>query len=143
MAKHEALKNSIEVLRKALPELKGVLLASSEGLPIAHSISNGADPNGVAALATAASNLGRRISSSTSVGALEEVAIRAEGGWLFVYAAGTRANLAVLAEQDANAGLVHLEARAAAAEIAELFDTPARDRATAQPALSESSRLVA
>ena len=39
MAKHDALKNHIETLRNAIPELKGVLLASNEGLPIAHSIS--------------------------------------------------------------------------------------------------------
>ena len=44
MAKHEALKNHIEALRDAIPELKGVLLASNEGLPIAHSLSNGSDP---------------------------------------------------------------------------------------------------
>ena len=33
MAKVEALKNHLEALRNAIPELKGVLLASSEGLP--------------------------------------------------------------------------------------------------------------
>ncbi len=45
MAKGEALKGHIEALRNAIPELKGVLLASNEGLPIAHSLSNGSDPN--------------------------------------------------------------------------------------------------
>ena len=48
MAKGEALKAHLEALRNAIPELKGVLLASNEGLPIAHSLSNGADPNRVA-----------------------------------------------------------------------------------------------
>lgn len=38
MAKGEALKAQIESLRNAIPELKGVLLASNEGLPIAHSL---------------------------------------------------------------------------------------------------------
>ena len=56
MAKGEALKGHIEALRNAIPELKGVLLASNEGLPIAHSLSNGADPNRVAAMAAAASS---------------------------------------------------------------------------------------
>ena len=70
MAKGEALKAQIEALRSAIPELKGVLLASNEGLPIAHSLSNGADPNRVAAMAAAASSLGRRISDSMSAGTL-------------------------------------------------------------------------
>ena len=48
MANVEALKNHLEALRNAIPELKGVLLASSEGLPIAHSLTNGADPSTIA-----------------------------------------------------------------------------------------------
>ena len=121
MAKHEALKNHIEALRDAIPELKGVLLASNEGLPIAHSLSNGADPNRVAAMAAAASSLGRRISDSMAIGALGEIAIRADEGWLFIYSAGSKAVLAVVAPQGANAGLVHLEARTAAKDIGDLF----------------------
>jgi predicted regulator of Ras-like GTPase activity (Roadblock/LC7/MglB family) len=121
MSKHEALKNHIEALRDAIPELKGVLLASNEGLPIAHSLSNGADPNRVAAMAAAACSVGRRISESMNVGTLGEVAIRGDEGWLFIYSAGAKAVLAVMAPQAANAGLVHLEARESAKEIGELF----------------------
>src|SRR5580658_9872148 len=121
MVKHEALKNHLETLRSSIPELRGVLLASNEGLPIAHSLSNGADPNRVAAMAAAASGLGRRISDSMSTGILDEVAIQAEEGALFVYSAGSKAVLAVLSPQGGNAGLIHLEARSAAKEIGELF----------------------
>ena len=121
MARHEALKTQIEALRDAIPDLKGVLLASNEGLPIAHSLSNGSDPNRVAAMAAAASGLGRRISDSMSVGNLGEIAVRGDEGWLFIYSAGPKAVLAILAPQTANAGLVHLEARAAAKEIGDLF----------------------
>ena len=121
MSKHEALKNHIETLRNAIPDLKGVLLGSNEGLPSAHSLSNGADPNRVAAMAAAASALGRRISDTMQVGALGEVAVRGDEGWLFIYAAGTKAVLAVMAPQATNAGLVHLESRDIAKEIGDLF----------------------
>ena len=121
MAKAETLKNTIEALRTSIPELKGVLLASNEGLPIAHSLSNGADPNRVAAMAAAASSLGRRISDNMSAGTLGEVSIQAEDGALFVYSAGTKAVLAVIGPQGGNAGLIHLEGRAAAKEIGDLF----------------------
>ena len=75
MAKGEALKSQIEALRNAIPELKGVLLASNEGLPIAHSFrteriqSGGGDGRG-------GSSLGRRISDSMSAGTLGEVSIQ-------------------------------------------------------------------
>ena len=111
MAKVEALKNHLEALRNAIPELKGVLLASNEGLPIAHSMTNGADPNRVAAMAAAASTLGRKVSETMNAGTLGEVSVQAEEGALFVYSAGAKAVLVVLSPQGGNAGLIHLEAR--------------------------------
>ena len=87
------------------PELRGVLLASSEGLPVAHSLSNGSDPNRIAAMAAAASSLGRRISDSMATGGLLEVSIRGEDGILFVYSAGPKAVLCVMGPMGANAGL--------------------------------------
>jgi len=121
MAKGEALKSTLESLRNAIPELKGVLLASNEGLPIAHALTNGADPNRIAAMATAASGLGRRISETMNAGNLGEISITADDGALFVYSAGNKAVLAVLGPQGSNAGLIHLEARLAAREIGDLF----------------------
>ncbi|MDP8983278.1 MAG: roadblock/LC7 domain-containing protein [Acidobacteriota bacterium] len=121
MAKHEALKTHLETLRNSIPELRGVLLASSEGLPVAHSLSNGADPNRIAAMAAAASGLGRRISESMATGGLLEVSIRGEDGILFVYSAGPKAVLCVMGPMSANAGLIHLEARNTAKDIGELF----------------------
>ena len=91
MVKHDVLKGLLENLRNSIPELRGVLLASNEGLPIAHSLSNGSDPNRVAAMAAAATNLGRRISESMATGQLAEVSVRGEEGMLFVYAAGPKA----------------------------------------------------
>ena len=121
MSKQEVLASQIENLFNAIPELNGVLLASVDGLPIVHSLSNGADPNRVAAMAVAAANLGARVSDVIETGSVTEVNIRAAEGDLFVYSAGGKAVLAVLGPKHANAGLIHLEARASARQIAELF----------------------
>ena len=121
MAKGEALRAALETLRNAIPELTGVLLASNEGLPIAHALANGADPNRVAAMAAAASALGRRISETMSTGTLGEVSVQADEGSLFVYSAGSKALLAVISPQGGNIGLIHLEGRATAKEIGNLF----------------------
>src|SRR5258707_8822604 len=99
MAKVEQLKTQIEALRNAIPELKGVLLASNEGLPIAHSLSNGADPNRVAAMAAAASNLRRRITESMSAGTLGSISVTADDGALFVYSARANSDLALVSPQ--------------------------------------------
>jgi len=121
MAKHEILKQQLENLKNALPDIKGVLLASVEGLPVAHSLSNGTDPNRLAAMAAAASNLGRRITDSLAGGQLSEINVRSDDATLFVYSAGNKAVLAVVGPNPSNAGLIHLEARQTAKEIGELF----------------------
>lgn len=121
MVKHEALKIQLESLRNAIPDLRGVLLASNEGLPVAHSLSNGNDPNRIAAMAAAVTNLGRRISDSLATGGFSEAAIRGEDGMLFCYSAGPKAVLAVIGGAASNTGLIHLESRSTAQQIGELL----------------------
>ncbi|MGH9658218.1 MAG: roadblock/LC7 domain-containing protein [Bryobacteraceae bacterium] len=128
MAKLEALQKQIDTLRQAVPELRGVLVASTEGLPVAHSIAGGADParvsamaDRVAAMAAAAINLGKRVSESLSVGALVEISVTGADGQIFLYSCGTKGVLAVISPKGGNAGLIHLEARGVAKEIGDQF----------------------
>ena len=125
MAKGEALKAALEGLRNSIPELKGVLLASNEGLPIAHALTNGSDPNRLAAMAAAASTLGRKISDNIGAGNLGEVSIRADEASLFIYAAGNKARVGSLPQSPqggGNASLIHArKLRMAAKEIGDLF----------------------
>ena len=128
MARLEELQKNIEILRAAIPELRGVLIASNEGLPIAHSISGGADParvaamaDRIAAMAAAGVNLGKRVSESLSLGALIEISVTGTEGQIFLYWAGIKGVLAVIAPKGGNAGLVHLEARDVAKGVGELL----------------------
>jgi uncharacterized protein len=121
MAKHEIFKEHMEALRHTLPEVRGLLLASGEGLPIAHSLSSGTNPHDVAAMAAAASSLGRRIGDSLNVGNVFDISIHGEEGAIFFYSAGSSAVLAVICPRGSNIGLVHLEASATAKRISELF----------------------
>jgi hypothetical protein len=121
MSKREEIQRRLEELRDAVPELKGVLLASTEGLPVAHSFANSGDAQRVAAMAASASALGRRVSETLGVGTLAEVCVSGSDGHMFVYLAGARAVLAVLGPADSNAGLIHIEARSAAQGIGQLL----------------------
>jgi predicted regulator of Ras-like GTPase activity (Roadblock/LC7/MglB family) len=121
MSKQEILTNEIENLCSAIPELHGVLLASADGLPIAHSLTNGSDPTRLAAMAVAAANLGIRVTEAIDTGTVSEVNVRASDGDLFVYSLNGKAVLAVLGPKGANAGLIHLESRNTAEQLANLF----------------------
>src|SRR5262249_44152808 len=128
MAKLEALQKNIETLRTAIPELRGVLIASTEGLPVAHSIAGGADParvaamaDRIAAMAAAAGDFGKSVSESRSVGGAVGKSGNGADGQIFLYSAGTKGVLAVIAPKGGNAGLVHLEARAVAKDVGDQF----------------------
>jgi predicted regulator of Ras-like GTPase activity (Roadblock/LC7/MglB family) len=75
----------------------------------------------IAAMAAAAVNLGKRVSESLSVGALVEISVTGAEGQIFLYSAGTKGVLAVIAPKGGNSGLVHLEARAVAKDVGDLF----------------------
>lgn len=119
MSRQEEFQKDIENLRAAVPELKGVVLASNDGLPIAHSVAGEVDPGRIAAMAAAATSLGRRVSGTLEVGSMTEISLSATDGQVFLYNAGGKAVLAVIGPNGCNAGLIHLEARWAAREIGE------------------------
>lgn len=117
----EQIQKDLENLRAAVPELKGVLLASNEGKPIAHVLQDESNPDRIAALAAAASSLGKRVSDTLEAGQLNEISLSSSDGQVFLYNAANKAVLAVIGPIGANTGLIHLEARWAAREIGERF----------------------
>jgi predicted regulator of Ras-like GTPase activity (Roadblock/LC7/MglB family) len=118
MSKQEILQPLIDSLRTRLPDCTGVVIATSDGLPVCHSITTG-DPARIAALAATALGLGRRITENLGAGALAESVFVGRDGMVCVYAAGLRGVMAVVTSSPANQGLVHLESRDVAAKVAE------------------------
>lgn len=121
MNRSEQLNQIIHGLRQAVADLNGVLIASTDGLSIAQALSSGIDPNRVAAMAATALGVGRRIAETLQAGSFSETSVRGSHGQIFLYAAGDQAILAVIATAEANVGLIHLEARDAARNIANVF----------------------
>ncbi len=117
MASLEAIEKDIENLRATVPDLAGVLLASSDGQPILAHLPPEIDAKRFAAMAAAAASVGRRVSESLNTGPLTEVSLVGSEGQIFLYNAGNKAVLAVIGQVGANTGLIHLEARWAAKEI--------------------------
>ena len=104
-------------LTSSTPGLLGALVASADGLPIAHDV-RGADDSGVAAMAATAAGLGRRIVDDFSFGEFAESVVRGSDGYFVVYGIGRVAVLAVIASEGANLGRIHLEARRCATRVA-------------------------
>jgi uncharacterized protein len=97
-------------LRSRLPELSGSVLATADGLVVAHD-SHGIEADTLAALAAAHLALARRFAHAVNHGELRESVVECGGGYITSYTAGPNALLTVVTSGDANLAMVHLEAR--------------------------------
>ena len=116
-AARQNIQEALVVLRCSVPDLLGSLVASVDGLPLAHDV-NGDDPAGIAAMAATAAGLGKRLIENFSFGEFDESVVRARNGYFVVYSAGPVAVLATTASAGANLGRLHLEARRCALRVA-------------------------
>ncbi|MGV9676059.1 roadblock/LC7 domain-containing protein [Nocardia sp. NPDC003482] len=108
----------LRALRERVPRLTGSLVASSDGLLIAHDLPDHIEPDGMAALAASQLALSYRLATTAHGGGFDEVVVQGSAGHVVVYAAGWSA-LTVLAEPDVNVGRLHLESRPVARAIAD------------------------
>jgi uncharacterized protein len=97
-------------LRRRLPELSGSVLATADGMVVAHD-AHGIEPDSLAALAAAHLALARRFAHAVDHGELRESVVQCDGGYITSYAAGPDALLTVVTSNNANLAMVHLEAR--------------------------------
>ena len=119
--KSEILNNTLMTLRGSMPELRGALVATADGLPIAQSFSDATDAGRVAAMAATALGLGKRINDTLGAGNLSEMSVSGLNGQVFIYAAGRKGVLAVVTPSQMNLGLLNMEARDAAQDVASVL----------------------
>lgn len=114
------IQTTIESLRGAVPKIRSVLVARNDGLLLVQTSVEG-DATRMAAMASTAVSLNKRITTTMGAGELTETSITASDGLVLLYAAGPRAVLAVIAEIKANIAMINLKARIAAGTIADEF----------------------
>lgn len=116
-----------DLLVRRLRELQGntqdvesSAVVSVDGLIIASSLPSGFEEDRVSAMSAAMLSLGERISGELGRGSLSEVYIHGGSGYVLLVSVGKEAVLTVLARQNAKLGLIFLEMRRAAEDLAEL-----------------------
>lgn len=120
MSKQEELARVIYDMRRSIPELHGVMIASSDGLPISHDFPE-SEAERVAAMAATALGLGKRITERTNLGGLQETVVRGDHGYLVVYSAGENGILVMSGPITSNLGLMRIEARSASSLVSQLL----------------------
>jgi predicted regulator of Ras-like GTPase activity (Roadblock/LC7/MglB family) len=94
---------------------------SVDGLTIASALPQGVEEDRVSAMSAAMLSLGERIATELGRGSLEQVYIKGEKGYVVLMSVGKEAVLTALAREHSKLGLILLDMRRAAEDLAKLI----------------------
>ncbi len=116
----ELMVDRLRDMQVSSPDIEASAVVSVDGLPIATALPREVEEDRVSAMSAAMLSLGERIASELGRGGLSEVQIKGERGYVILQSLGTEAVLTVLARESAKLGLVLLDMRRAAEDLAKL-----------------------
>ncbi|MEW6180198.1 MAG: roadblock/LC7 domain-containing protein [Chloroflexota bacterium] len=108
-------------LQASSPDIEASAVVSIDGLSIASALPQGVEEDRVSAMSAAMLALGERIASELGRGEIEQVYIRGEKGYVVLMSVGEEAVLTTLAREQAKLGLILLDMRRAAEDLAKLI----------------------
>ena len=107
-------------MQRSTPDIEASAVVSVDGLTIASALPTNVEEDRVSAMSAAMLSLGERIAAELGREALEQVYIHGDQGHVFVFAVGDEAVLTVLCREQAKLGMVLLDMRRAAEDLAKL-----------------------
>ncbi len=116
----EQMVTRLRQMQVASPEIEASAVVSVDGLIIASALPNEVEEDRVSAMSAAMLSLGERISAELGRGSLEQVYIKGNDGFVLLTSIGSDAVLTALAGPNAKLGLIFLEMRRAADELAKV-----------------------
>ena len=113
---HQVLKQLVS----NTPDVEGAALVSVDGLIVASALAAGTDEDRVSAMAAALLSLGARTTEELGRGSLEQALIKGAKGYVVIMNAGPESVLEVITGASAKLGMVLLDTKRAAGELARL-----------------------
>jgi predicted regulator of Ras-like GTPase activity (Roadblock/LC7/MglB family) len=107
-------------LRVSSSDIEASAVVSVDGLIMASDLPAEVEEDRVSAMSAAMLSLGERIAGELGRGLLDQVYIRGNNGYVILMSVGEEAVLTSLARQEAKLGLVFLDMRRAAVDLARL-----------------------
>lgn len=116
----DMIQQILDELQSSSADVEASAMISTDGLMIASALPRGMDEDRVGAMSAAMLSLGSRAANELARGTLERVLLQGEKGYVIMSAAGSEAVLTVLAKHNAKLGLLFLDIKRAADELAKL-----------------------
>ena len=120
-SRESLIERRLIALESLTPELEGTALISIEGLMIASRLPKALTDDLMASMSAAMLALGERIAHDLNRGALSQVVIQGELGYVLLMAVNENAVLTALASEEAKLGLVFLDMKQAAADLRQVL----------------------
>ncbi len=120
-SRNQLLVERLRELQASSPDIEASAIVSVDGLSIASALPQGIEEDRVSAMSAAMLSLGERIAAELGRGGLEQVYIKGENGYVVLMSIGEEAVLTALAREKAKLGLIFLDMRRAAEDIAKLI----------------------
>lgn len=120
MSRTERMVSRLQDLQAGTPDIQGAAVVSVDGLMMASALAANVEEDRVAAMSAAMLSLGERIAGELGRGHLEAVYVHGDTGYVFLRAITEEAVLTVLARRDAKLGLIFLDMKRAAEDLAAL-----------------------
>ena len=118
MSRVEAINRLLRALQSGSPDMEASALISEDGLIIASALPQHVDESRVAGMSATLLSLGTRAATELERGAVEEVLVRGDQGYVVLMAVGTSGTLLLtLSSRTAKLGLVFLDMRRTAEEL--------------------------
>ncbi|MCL4559975.1 MAG: roadblock/LC7 domain-containing protein [Chloroflexi bacterium] len=108
-------------LQTSSPDIEASALISVDGLTIASALPTEVEEDRVSAMSAAMLSLGEHITKELGRGALAQVYIKGENGYVILTSVGEEAVLTTLAREHAKLGLIFLEMRRTTEELARML----------------------
>lgn len=117
----ELMISRLKDLQAGTPDVEASAVVSVDGLIMASSLPADVEEDRVSAMSAAMLSLGDRIAGELGRGVLDQVYIRGDLGYVILMAVGEEAVLTVLARKNAKLGLIFLDMKRTATDLANLL----------------------
>ncbi len=118
----ERMNAALRDLRSGMQEIEAAVLISADAMALASDISDEADEEMIGALSASVLGMGERAARDLRRGELEQVYIKGDQGYLLLLQCGPDALLSLLVRPEAKLGVVFMEGKRTAEELARLFE---------------------
>jgi predicted regulator of Ras-like GTPase activity (Roadblock/LC7/MglB family) len=117
----EQMQHALRTLVTNTPDVEGAATVSLDGLILTSVLPAGTDEDRVSAMAAALLSLGERTAEELQRGTLEQVYVKGDSGYIILMQAGPEAVLEVIAGKGAKLGMVLLDMKRVAQDMARLL----------------------